>query len=83
MKIVQEMCEKEPLTMQLEVGDMQFVHNHHVMHCRSEYRDSNEHTRHLLRLWLTVPQETGGWNLQIYGDYFFSGVKHTVPLEAE
>jgi len=86
MKIVQEMCQKEPLTMQLELGDMQFVHNHHVMHCRSEFRDSAEHTRHLLRLWLNVPEETGRWKLpfmQTYGDVFFSNVKHTVPLEAE
>jgi len=85
MKVIQELCEKESLKMWLEVGDMQFVHNHHIMHARSEYRDSNAFTRHLLRLWLTVPEEFGGWDMpfsQKKGVYFYN-VKHTVPLEAE
>jgi len=86
MKLVQEISKQQALKMRLEVGDMQFVHNHHVMHCRNEYRDSYEHTRHLLRLWLNVPEEIGGWDWQFMkrkGDVFFFNVKHTVPLEAE
>ncbi|KAJ2955655.1 hypothetical protein NQZ79_g8379 [Umbelopsis isabellina] len=85
MKYVQELCEKEALNMWLEVGDMQFVHNHQLLHARSSYRDSPEKTRHLLRLWLVVPTEEGGWDMpfaQREGVYFYN-VNHSVPLEAE
>lgn len=41
-------------TMALEVGDMQFVHNHVLLHDRTAFEDGPEPTRrrHLLRLWL-------------------------------
>lgn len=85
MKYVQELCEKEALNMWLEIGDMQFVHNHQILHARSAYRDSQEHTRHLLRLWLVVPAEEGGWDMPFAkreGVYYY-GEHHKVPLEAE
>ncbi|KAH8548733.1 hypothetical protein BGW37DRAFT_173955 [Umbelopsis sp. PMI_123] len=85
MKYVQNLCEKEALDMWLEVGDMQFVHNHQILHARSAYRDSPELTRHLLRLWLVVPAEEGGWEMPFAkreGVYYY-GVNHRVPLEAE
>lgn len=42
------------LDMALEVGDMQFVHNHTVLHDRTAYEDwpEPERKRHLLRLWI-------------------------------
>ncbi|HVO06502.1 MAG TPA: TauD/TfdA family dioxygenase [Burkholderiaceae bacterium] len=41
-------------TMQFESGDMQFVHNHTLLHDRTAYEDWPEpaRKRHLLRLWL-------------------------------
>lgn len=44
------------LDMQLEVGDMQFVHNHTVLHDRTAYEDwpEPEKKRHLLRLWISA-----------------------------
>lgn len=44
------------LDMQLEVGDMQFVHNHTVLHDRTAYEDwpEPEKKRHLLRLWIAA-----------------------------
>ena len=41
-------------TMALEVGDMQFVHNHVLLHDRTAFEDGAEvsRRRHLLRLWL-------------------------------
>jgi len=41
-------------TMALEVGDMQFVHNHVLLHDRTAFEDWPEpaRRRHLLRLWL-------------------------------
>ena len=42
--------------MRLEEGDMQFVHNHSLMHDRTEFRDwpAPKPRRHLLRLWLSI-----------------------------
>jgi len=41
-------------TMALEVGDLQFVHNHVLLHDRTAFEDGPEpaRRRHLLRLWL-------------------------------
>lgn len=43
--------------MMLEPGDMQFVNNYTVLHSRTVYEDYDEpeRKRHLLRLWLTMP----------------------------
>ncbi|HWP41880.1 MAG TPA: TauD/TfdA family dioxygenase [Blastocatellia bacterium] len=45
------------LMMKLERGDVQFVHNHTVLHDRTAYEDWPEpdRKRHLLRLWLAPP----------------------------
>jgi hypothetical protein len=44
-------------TMALEIGDMQFVHNHVLLHDRTAFEDWPEpaRRRHLLRLWLAPP----------------------------
>ena len=46
------------LDMALEVGDMQFVHNHTVLHDRTAYEDwpEPERKRHLLRLWIAAEE---------------------------
>jgi hypothetical protein len=45
------------LDMQLRPGDMQFVHNHTILHDRTAFEDwpEPERKRHLLRLWLASP----------------------------
>lgn len=43
------------LRMSLRPGDMQFVHNHSLLHDRTGFIDRPEAPRHLLRLWLSVP----------------------------
>jgi hypothetical protein len=45
------------LTMELEPGDIQLVHNHTIFHDRTAFEDyaEPEHKRHLLRLWLAPP----------------------------
>jgi len=50
------------LDMELESGDIQFLHNHQVLHSRTPYEDhpEAERKRHLLRLWLSPPN---GWPL--------------------
>jgi Taurine catabolism dioxygenase TauD, TfdA family len=43
--------------MDFEPGDMQFLHNHTILHDRTAYVDWPEpdRKRHLLRLWLCPP----------------------------
>jgi hypothetical protein len=45
------------LDMDFQPGDIQLVHNHQVLHDRTEYVDwpEPERKRHLLRLWLCPP----------------------------
>ena len=45
------------LDMEFRPGDMQFVHNHTVLHDRTAFEDwpEPERKRHLLRLWLAAP----------------------------
>jgi len=45
------------LTMSFEPGDVQFVHNHTMLHDRTDYVDweREQDKRHLLRLWLAIP----------------------------
>ena len=42
------------LSMEFAPGDMQFLHNHQILHSRTDYEDwpDVEERRHLLRLWL-------------------------------
>jgi len=42
------------LTIEFRPGDMQFVHNHQILHSRTDFEDWPEpdRRRHLLRLWL-------------------------------
>jgi hypothetical protein len=42
------------LSMAFEPGDMQFLHNHQILHARNEFENwpEPERHRHLLRLWL-------------------------------
>lgn len=57
------------LHMVLEVGDIQFLSNTHVLHARTAYVDHPppRPRRHLMRLWLSVPEAEGGWKLP-FGD---------------
>jgi hypothetical protein len=47
------------LTMQLEPGDIQLLHNHQILHDRTAYEDWEEEDRkrYLLRIWLSPPDE--------------------------
>ncbi|MCP5028081.1 MAG: TauD/TfdA family dioxygenase [Actinomycetia bacterium] len=44
------------IEMDLRPGDVQFIHNHQVLHARSEYVDHDDvdEKRHLVRLWLSA-----------------------------
>jgi hypothetical protein len=83
------------LSMAFRPGDMQFLHNHVILHSRNDFENWPEPARHrhLLRLWL-APQE--GRSLpQVFaarygsvtpgarGGIVVRGTRPTVPMEAE
>ena len=45
------------LQMTFEAGDMQFLHNHQILHSRNDFENwpEPERHRHLLRLWMAPP----------------------------
>jgi hypothetical protein len=43
-------------SMMLEPGDMQFCNNYTVLHSRTAYEEDPERPRHLMRLWIKVPE---------------------------
>lgn len=64
MKAYDEICDdpRLHLDMQFEPGDIQLLNNHVVLHARTAYEDagpssSAQSQRHLLRLWLSMPEE--------------------------
>ena len=80
--------------MAFEPGDMQFVHNHQIMHDRTAYEDWPDRKRHLLRLWLCPPDGrplplsfeeklNGPITIGDRGGIYLAGVKPNVPLQPE
>ena len=55
--------------MEFRAGDIQLVCNHSLLHDRTAFEDwpDPRRKRHLLRLWLSTPQDEGGWKLP-FGD---------------
>ena len=85
--------ERLVLRMRLAPGDMQFVHNHVLLHDRTGFEDwpEPERRRHLLRLWLAPPdaRELPPWFAARYGSLavgdrggvIVPGTRLHVPLE--
>jgi hypothetical protein len=70
LETLEAVCNRVKLHMVLEVGDIQFVSNSHILHARTAYRDhapdSGMPRRHLMRLWLSTPASEGGWRLPFH-----------------
>ncbi|KAL4921518.1 hypothetical protein BDW62DRAFT_198085 [Aspergillus aurantiobrunneus] len=68
LQVLEDTCQRLALHMILEVGDIQFVSNSHVLHSRTEYKDYAPPAprRHLMRLWLSTPENEGGWRLPFW-----------------
>lgn len=54
LHVMDELAEELHFAIAFEPGDMQFLHNHTVMHSRQAFTDFDEpaRKRHLLRIWL-------------------------------
>ncbi|KAF2266192.1 taurine catabolism dioxygenase-like protein TauD [Lojkania enalia] len=63
--VLEETCLDFSLHMILDIGDIQFLSNAHVLHARTAYKDFPPPAprRHLMRLWLSTPEDEGGWRL--------------------
>jgi len=82
------------LQMTFRPGDMQWVHNHTMLHDRTAYEDwpEPERKRHLLRLWLAVPgarplppvyaERFGKIDIGDRGGIVVTGGMRSAPLEA-
>lgn len=66
--VLEATCNRLALHMILDVGDIQFLSNEHVLHARTEYKDHAPPAprRHLMRLWLATPESEGGWKLPFH-----------------
>jgi hypothetical protein len=66
LDLLEALCEEQRirLDMVLKPGDIQFLHNHQIFHARAAFTDyaDCDRKRHLLRLWLSVPEPLG-WSL--------------------
>jgi Taurine catabolism dioxygenase TauD, TfdA family len=83
------------MTMELKPGDVQFVHNHTILHDRTAFVDWPEpdRRRHLLRLWLAASdalplppvfaQRYGSVTIGDRGGVIVAGARLHAPLEAE
>jgi hypothetical protein len=90
------LAEEPAITMQMAFrpGDMQWVHNHTMLHDRTAFEDwpEPERKRHLLRLWLAVPgarplppvyaERFGKVDIGDRGGILVPGATLNAPLEA-
>jgi len=67
-QILEDTCLKHALHMILDIGDIQFLSNNHVLHARTAYKDYPPPAprRRLMRLWLSTPEDEGGWKLPFH-----------------
>ncbi|KAE8351300.1 hypothetical protein BDV28DRAFT_150101 [Aspergillus coremiiformis] len=92
LQVLEATCNRLSLHMILEVGDIQFLSNLHVLHARTAYTDHAPPTprRHLMRLWLATPEHEGGWKLPFWdsnekkrGGIQVDNQAPVAPLDAE
>jgi hypothetical protein len=92
-KLANELC----FGMDFQPGDIQFLHNHVMVHSRTDFEDfpEPERRRHLLRLWLSTPEGRPlppifsdkyghlGPDERPSGGVMVPGTKLTAPLDPE
>ncbi len=95
LDLFESLAEDPKLNLHLafEPGDMQWVHNHTMLHDRTAFEDwpEPERKRHLLRLWLAVPgarplppiyaERYGKVEIGDRGGIIVPGTKLNAPLE--
>lgn len=72
------LAQKYSLSTSLHSGDMRFVNNLALLHCRDDFKDSPTMKRHMLRLWLWDDQKTCPPGLQYKWDDIFAEDTDTI-----
>ena len=85
LEYFQELADELVMPMEFEPGDIQFLHNHVMLHTRTAFEDylEPERKRHLMRLWLTDPAgrpTPPGYRENISG-IKVDGTIYTAPLD--
>ncbi|KAL2217701.1 hypothetical protein M432DRAFT_548989 [Thermoascus aurantiacus ATCC 26904] len=92
LEVLEATCNRLSLHMILDVGDIQFLANSHILHARTAYTDYPPPAprRHLMRLWLATPEDEGGWKLPFWdsnekkrGGIQVDDTPPVAPLDAE
>jgi len=96
LEFITALAEELSSSMTFEPGDIQVLHNHVVLHRRSDYEDGPEpnQMRHLLRLWLATPngRKLPQGLIERYGvlgpsgrpaGIYVPGTNPVIPLDAE
>jgi hypothetical protein len=50
---IEFIAQKNQLDMSMKKGDLRFINNMSMIHCRESFEDDEKNHRHLLRLWLS------------------------------
>ncbi|KAF9463721.1 hypothetical protein BDZ94DRAFT_1235994 [Collybia nuda] len=81
------LAEKYSLGLNFQKGDIQYINSMGLLHAREAFRDDEEHTRHLIRLWLRrddLAWKTPGPLEHIWKKlYSISPEQQRFPLEPE
>jgi hypothetical protein len=94
LDLLQELSIECSLDMDFRPGDIQFLHNHVILHARTEYEDwpDEGRKRHLLRLWLNTDSAGSVQGIQrpltpefaeAVKGVVIESVRPNVPLDAE
>lgn len=92
LDLFEALADEFAMFMTFQPGDMQFVHNHQILHDRTAFEDFPDKKRHLLRLWLCPPdgrplpesfadKYNGRIEIGNRGGMFIEGAKLHAPLE--
>ena len=57
LDLLDEVCDEFALEFEMQPGDILVANNYDLLHGRSSFQDddSPDQARHMLRLWLTIP----------------------------
>jgi len=53
---VQHVSAKHSIKTSMKKGDIRFLNNMGILHCRESFKDDSQNRRHLMRLWLHNPE---------------------------
>lgn len=86
LRYMEDVCEALHYSMQMEVGDIQFLNNGVSLHTRTDYEDwpEPERKRHLWRLWLDAPHMRArtAYQQRYLGGVKLRGTKERITLTA-